>query len=477
MSADQSQSNEACCATTANECADVNASCRLPVLQLFFGAACWLVVSSALALLASIKLHAPNFMGDCPFFTYAHVHAAHLNALAYGFAAQAALGVTLWLLAQTGKTKLALPGGALIAAKLWNLGVLVGVGSIFAGKQTGFEFLEFSQAGSVILLVAYVILALAGLLTFAKRTASDCVSQWFLVTALFWFPWIYLTATTLLGCMPVRGVTQAVIAWWFTNNFLFVWLGLICIGALFHFAPKFAGRQLHSRQLALFSLALLISFGSWAGIPASAPVPAWLPALSAFGAFISVVAVIGVMVNLYKTLAGCQRKECDVAGKFFCKSVPALALFAVANALASKAHCAGIVNFTWFMVALNYLLLYGFVAMVLLGAIYYIAPRLAGVDYCCTKPIKAHFWLMLLGTIFLVGSLTLAGKTQGNLLNQPNVAFADVTHSAMKFFRMSTLGDLLILLGSFALVLSLVGLLRAACKKCCGESNCSEVSK
>jgi hypothetical protein len=63
------------------------------------------------------------------------------------------------------------------------------------------------------------------------------------------------------------------------------------------------------------------------------------------------------------------------------------------------------------------------------------------------------------------------------LLNQPNVAFADVTHSTMKFFRMSTLGDLLILLGSFALVLSLVGLLRAACKKCCAQSNCSEVSK
>ena len=446
-------------------------------MSLFFGAAFWLVVSSAFALIASIKLHAPNFMGDCPFFTYAHVHAAHLNALAYGFAAQAALGVTLWLLAQTGKTKLALPGGAAIAAKLWNLGVLIGVGSIFAGKQTGFEFLEFSQAGSVILLLAYLLLALAGLLTFAKRTASDCVSQWFLVTALFWFPWIYLTATTLLGCMPVRGVTQAVIAWWFTNNFLFVWLGLISIGALFYFAPKFAGRPLHSRQLALFSLTLLISFGSWASIPASAPVPAWLPALSAFGAFISVIAVIAVLVNLRNTMAGCQRNECDVAGKFFCKSVPALLLFALGNAVAACSCSAQMLNFTWFMAALNYLLLYGFVGMVLLGAIYYIAPRVAGVEYCCTSPIKAHFWLAAIGTAVLVIALALAGKRQGELLNQSNVAFADVTHGAMKFFRMSTLGDCLILVGSFALMLSLAGLLRAACKKCCGKSNCSEVTK
>ena len=46
---------------------------------------------TAFALIASIKFHKPDFMGDCPFFTYGHVHAAHLNALAYGFAAQRTL--------------------------------------------------------------------------------------------------------------------------------------------------------------------------------------------------------------------------------------------------------------------------------------------------------------------------------------------------------------------------------------------------
>ena len=478
MSAVNPQTTDACCAASADECADVNASCRLPVLSLFLGAAFWLVVSSIFALIASIKFHAPNFLADCAWFTYGRVHAAHLNALAYGFAAQAGLGVTLWLLAQTGKTKLALPGGSIIAAKLWNIGVLVGVGSILAGNNTGFDWLEFSQAGSIILFIAYLILALAGVLTFARRTEKNgCVSQTFLLTALFWFPWIFVTANTLLGCAPVRGVTQSVIAWWFANNFLFVWLALISLGALFHFAPKFAGRPLHSRQLALFALAILISFGSWAGIPASAPVPAWIPALSAFGAFMSVVAVLAALVNIKQTVGKCLCTRSEPVPRFFGISAWSLGLFALGNAAVACTHGADALNFTLFVPALNYLLLYGFVGMVLLGAIYHIAPQLTGSEYFCTKPITIHFWFAVSGVALLVGSLVIGGIHQGGLLKVAGIPFMGVMIDAVSYLRFSTLGDLLILLGSLTLVVNLGGLLRGCCKNCCGKSENAEVKK
>ena len=459
------------CPTTSGECADLNASLRWPVLSLFFGAAFWLIVSSLCALIASIKCHAPGIFADCEWFAYGRLHAVHLNALVYGFAAQGALGVTLALLARTGQTRLALPGGALFAAKLWNLGVLVGVVSIFAGHNTGIQFLEFSQAGAVILFIAYLILALAGLLTFAKRNVCSDVSQSFLVTALFWFPWIYATATALLGCMPVRGVTQAVIAWWFTNNFLFVWLGLIALGALFHFAPQYAGRPLYSRQLALFALLVLIGFASWSGVPAGAPVPAWIPALSTFGAIVTLTAVVAVVVNLKHTMAGCRKQDCDAAGNFFCKSVPGFIVYGVGSAVASISGFAHVLDFTWFSAALNYFLLYGFVAMVLLGAIYRLSPQLIGVDYCCVKPVKIHFWFALLGTLFLAGSLALAGIRQGRLLNDTAVDFNAVSKGTQMFFRMSTVGDLLILLGALTLAFNFAGLLWGMCKQCCGKTS------
>ena len=465
----------ACGVAPASECAEVNASLRLPVLTLFVGAAFWFVIAAVFALIASLKFHAPNLLGDCPLLTYGHVHAAHLNALAYGFAAPAGLGVTLWILAQTGKSPLALPGGSFIAALLWNLGVLVGVGSILTGDSTGFEFLEFSQAGSVILFFAYLILALAGVRTFARRTErSGGAAQWFLLAALFWFPWIYTTATFLLGCAPVRGVTQALVAWWFANNFVFVWFGLVGIGTLFYFVPKSAGRPLHSRQLALFAFGILTLFGSWAGIPASAPLPAWIPALSSVGAFMAVVAVLAVAVNCQQTAGKCLCTKPEPIPKFIGSSGWALGLFALAKAVTSFGCVSAVTDFTWLTPALTELMLYGFVAMLLFGAIYHIAPQLTGTEYFCRRPLMIHFWLSLVGVGLLVGALAVAGVKQGRALNAANVPFMDVVKGTLFFFRVSTMGDVLILLGGLTLLVNLGGLLRAGCKCCGGKSGCGD---
>src|SRR5580704_7121290 len=101
-------------ATSPVPAPEIDASCRLPVLSLFLHAAFWLLVSSLLGLIATLKFHAPNFLADCAWFTYGRVHPAHLNALIYGFAAQAGLGVTLWMVAHLGRTRLAL-GPVIIA--------------------------------------------------------------------------------------------------------------------------------------------------------------------------------------------------------------------------------------------------------------------------------------------------------------------------------------------------------------------------
>src|SRR5262249_8689020 len=130
------------------------------------------------------------------------------------------------------------------------------------------------------------------------------VSHWFLVAALFWFPWIFSTANLLLITFPVRGVTQAVIAWWYAHNLQFVWASLVGLGAAFYFIPKLAGRVLHSSYLAAVAFWFLILFGSWGGIPNHSPVPAWMPALSTVATVLAVIVVLTVAINFCRTL-GC----------------------------------------------------------------------------------------------------------------------------------------------------------------------------
>src|SRR5271169_3210138 len=100
---------------------------RLSLLCLFISAAIWAVVASFFALIASIKFHQPNFLADCSCLTYGRVRPAFLTAMIYGFCIQAAQGVGLWLLSRLGRAALAQPWLVLVGAKLWNLGVVVGV--------------------------------------------------------------------------------------------------------------------------------------------------------------------------------------------------------------------------------------------------------------------------------------------------------------------------------------------------------------
>ena len=47
-----------------------------------------------------------------------------------------------------------------VAAHLWHLGVLVGLVGIFVGDSTGFAWLEFPRGGSALLFFAYLLIGL-----------------------------------------------------------------------------------------------------------------------------------------------------------------------------------------------------------------------------------------------------------------------------------------------------------------------------
>src|SRR5580658_2856305 len=259
----------------------IDASCRVPSLVLFGGAALWLVVGLLLALLASIKFHAPDFLANCPLLTYGRIQPAANDAILYGFAIPAALGVMLWIFARLSQVELVLPLVPVVAANIWHLGVLIGLAAILTGNSTGFLWLEFPRLASPLLLAAFLLIAVSAVATFGQRQERELYpSHWFLLAALLWFPWIYSTANLFLVAWPVRGVAQAVIDWWYTNNLIFVWLTLVGLGIAFYLLPKLGERPLQSRFYAQFAFWTLILFGTWVGIPQAAPVPAWLPALS-----------------------------------------------------------------------------------------------------------------------------------------------------------------------------------------------------
>jgi len=116
--------------------------------------------------------------------------------------------------------------------------------------------------------------------------------------------------------------------------------------------------------------------------------------------------------------------------------------------LAAAPRLSSLLEFTWFMPAQVQLQLLGFFAMVMFGAIYQMLPGVLGVAWPFPKWIQAHFWLTLMGGLLFVSSLAIAGVEQGIRLADASVPLAEANRVAVKFIRVSSTGQLLLLLGA-----------------------------
>lgn len=437
---------------------EIDASCRVPLLALFGGAALWLVLGLVLGLAAAMSFHKPDLFANCPCLSFGHAQAAANDLLLYGFALPAALGVTLWIFARLSQAPLALPIVPVVAAHLWHVGVLLGTAAIIMGDSSGHAWLEYPRAASALLLAAFVLVAVSAVATMGFRADRELYpSHWFLFAALLWFAWAYSSANIfLLSGHPPRGVVQAIIGWWLANNLIFVCLALLGLGIAFYFLPKFAGQPLAGSGYTLFAFLTLVLFGAWCGIPQGAPVPAWLPTVSAFAALLSVLPILAVSVVAWQTVRGAGFA---CAGGPFCFVRFGTLSFVLTAILYISEFCprySRVLEFTWFGFAVTQWQLLGFMGMILVGAIYHILPLVMGKELPQPKLAKLNFYLFAAGVLLYVVPLLIGGLEQGLKLRDPNIAFAQASGATLMFLRISSTGQLLLLLGSLCLLLNIL---------------------
>ena len=196
---------------------EIDRSLRHPVMFFFTSGAAWLAVSLVLGIIASIKTHNPAFLGEGSFIQYGRAFPAHINALVYGWGAQAAFGVMIWLMARLSRQPSRNAGTLLVAGHIWNLGVMLGIGGILAGHGTGKHWMEFPTFVWPVLLASYAAIAIWVVISFRVRRGDDeaYISQWYILAACIWFPWIYLTANLYVNVFDVHPLMAAAINGWF----------------------------------------------------------------------------------------------------------------------------------------------------------------------------------------------------------------------------------------------------------------------
>lgn len=402
--------------------ARIDRSCAVPCIVFFASSLFWLMVGTILALITSLKMHHPWFLADIGWLTFGKVRPAHLNAVAFGWASMSAIGVLLWLMCRLCMVPLRFPAMLVIAAGIWNVGVTIGLVAILAGESSGIEWLEFPNYAAFVLFLAFAIISIWAVATFAARTTTHVyVSQWYMFGALFWFPWLYATVQIFLILFPVKGVTQASITWWFGHNVLGLWFTPIGLAAAYYLIPKVIGRPIHSYYLSILGFWTLALFYNWAGAHhlVSGPVPAWLVTVSAVASMMMFIPVTTVAVNHHMTMRGRFRLlKYSPTLRFVVFGAMCYTFVSFQGSLMSLRILNEPFHFTHHTIGHAHLGLYAFFTMIMFGSMYYIVPRLTGREWASNNLIRIHFWATSIGIAGMFIVLTIGGMIQGFELNQ-----------------------------------------------------------
>jgi cytochrome c oxidase cbb3-type subunit 1 len=453
--------------------AQIDASCRWPLLFFFAKAVGWLVVGTVLLLIASIKLHGGGMLAGLAWLSLGRVRPAAMDAILYGFACQAAFGVLLWLVCRLGRTVLTGGGAILTAGFIWNFTVFCGVLGVLGGASTGFIWLEMPRWTAPVFFITYAIIGAGALFTFrSRREGTLYVSQWYVLAALFWFPWIFSAATLLLLYLPARGVLQAAVNAWYTSNFSNFWLTPVGLAVIFYFIPKITGRPLYSRGLAAFGFWIFLFVANWTGLTplVGGPLPAWMISASIGANFVLILPIICVAMNWYQTLCAsgdCKRALHDTALRYVLFGAVCYLMSSAEGILLGTRAVSVITRFTYVEMACSHLALLGFVGMTLLGAIYYIVPRLVQAGWPSAKLVRVHFNWSAIGIAVYFLALTMAGLIQGFKLNDPAVPVMNAVRASVPFIGIATLALLAVVVGQVAFLINLCSLLRKLCEPWC----------
>jgi cytochrome c oxidase cbb3-type subunit I len=435
------------------ERAVIDASTRVPVLMFYASAMVWLLIGTLLAMFVSFKMHAPDWLSNVSFLTWGRLRPVHMNVMVYGWASMAGMGTAIWLMARLCRTTLRHPLLLVTGACFWNIGILVGITAILMGYSTGYQWLEFPPYVALILLIAYALIISWAILMFRFRRGEQIyITQWYLLGAFLWFPWLYGAAQAMLFVVPVQGVMQAAVGWWYANNLMFLWLGAIALGTAYYMIPKVIGRPVYSYRLAAIGFWTYALFSSWTGMQrlVDGPFPAWMITASIAATILTIIPVATVGLNHHMTMQGYfPVMRYSPTLRFTVFGAVSYTVFSLVGVLISLRSTARYLNFSEASVAYSHMGLYAFFTMIMFGSMYYIVPRLVGREWRYATLIKLHFWASAYGVGLMSLMLLAGGIMQGSSQNDPSLPFMESVQSVLPYLRGRSLAGLLLTASHF----------------------------
>jgi cytochrome c oxidase cbb3-type subunit 1 len=270
----------------------------------------------------------------------------------------------------------------------------------------------------------WVVYAIVFFGTIAKRKTSHIyVGNWFygafiIVTAMLHIVnHMSIPVTWFKSYSLYSGATDAMVQWWYGHNAVGFFLTTGFLGMMYYFVPKQAGRPIYSYRLSIVHFWALITLYIWAGphhLHYTA-LPDWAQSLGMAMSLILLAPSWGGMINGMMTLSGAWHKlRNDPILRFLVVSLAFYGMSTFEGPMMAIKTVNALSHYTDWTVGHVHAGALGWVAMITIGSLYHLIPRLFGREQMHSVGlINTHFWLATIGTVLYIASMWVNGIMQG----------------------------------------------------------------
>jgi cytochrome c oxidase cbb3-type subunit 1 len=384
----------------------------------------WGIVGMLVGVILAAQLAWPELNFDIPYLSYGRLRPLHTNAVIFAFGGCALFGTSLYVVQRTCRAPLFAQGLAKFVFWGWQAVIVGAVVTLPLGLSTSKEYAELEWPIDLLITVVWVAYAVVFFGTITKRrTQHIYVANWFYgafivtVAVLHIVNSLEVPVSGWKSYSVYPGTIDAMVQWWYGHNAVGFFLTAGFLGMMYYFVPKQAERPVYSYRLSVIHFWALISVYMWAGPHHLhyTSLPDWVQSVGMVFSLILLAPSWGGMINGIMTLSGAWEKLRDdpvirfmvVALSFYGMSTfegPMMAIKTV-NALS---------HYTDWTIGHVHSGALGWVAMMTIGSLYYLIPKLWGTSQMYSvRLINTHFWLSTIGVIFYVVNMWIAGVMQG----------------------------------------------------------------
>lgn len=432
----------------------------------------WGIVGMLVGVIIAAQLVWPE-LNVAEWLHFGRLRPLHTNAVIFAFGGCALFATSYYVVQRTCHTRLFAPWLASFTFWGWQAIIVAAAITLPLGITTGKEYAELEWPIDIAITLVWVSYAVVFFGTIAKRTTPH-------IYVANWFYGAFILAVALLHVVnsaevPVTlwksysayaGVQDAMIQWWYGHNAVGFFLTAGFLGMMYYFVPKQAGRPVYSYRLSVVHFWALIFTYMWAGphhLHYTA-LPDWAQSLGMVFSLILLAPSWGGMINGIMTLSGAWHKlRTDPILKFLITSLSFYGMSTFEGPMMSIKTVNALSHYTDWTIGHVHSGALGWVAMISIGAVYYLLPRLYGkTEMYSTKLITWHFWIATAGVVLYIASMWIAGVMQGMMWRGFNAdgtlsySFVESVKASYPFWTIRLLGGVLYLGGMFLMFYNMV---------------------